>query len=81
MAGVTIHTDAFIASQLRVLNAGEIYFFSDPATLGQLLIRKNLASEPINQNVLGIPSRGWFCSEIVAPCIANANGVAKGTKL
>lgn len=81
LGGVTLHTDAFINSQLRVLNSGEIYFFSDPATLGQLLIRKALQSDPVNKNVLGIPARGWFLSEIIAPMIANANGVSKGQRL
>jgi hypothetical protein len=81
LLGVTLHTDAFINSQLRVLQPGEIYFFSQPKTLGQLLIRKQLASDPINKNVIGVPARGWFISEIVAPCIANANGVSKGRKL
>lgn len=80
LLGVTLHTDAFINSQLRVLNPGEIYFFSAPGTLGQFLIRKALASDPINKNVLGIPARGWFMSQIVAPVIVNALGVVKGTR-
>jgi hypothetical protein len=81
LLGVTMHTDAFINSQLRVLQAGEIYFFSHPKTLGQFLVRQGLVSEPINKNVLGIPARGWLIREIVAPVIVNANGVNKGTRL
>lgn len=81
LLGVTLHTDAFIQSQLRVLNAGEIYFFATPSTLGQFLVRKALESEPVNKAVMGIPARGWYLTEIVAPAIANANGVAKGVRL
>lgn len=80
LLGVTLQTDAFINSQLRVLSPGEIYFFSQPKTFGQLLIRKALASDPINKNVLGIPARGYFLSEIIAPALINANGVSKGTR-
>ena len=81
LLGVTLQTDAFIQAPQRVLSPGEIFFFSDPATLGQFLVRKQLASEPINKAVVGQPARGWFLSEIVAPVLVNANGVSKGTRL
>jgi hypothetical protein len=81
MLGVALHTDAFLDAPQRVLARGEIYFFSRPGTLGQLLTRKPLASQELNQGLIGIPARGWFLSEIVAPLIINANGVSKGSRL
>jgi hypothetical protein len=81
MLGVAIHTDAFIDSQLRVLSRGDIYFFGKPGTLGQFLIRKQLSSQELNHGLIGVPARGWYLMEIVAPAIVNANAVARGTKL
>lgn len=81
LLGVTLHTDAFINSKLRVLAAGELYFFSAPSTLGQFLTRQALSSEPVNRKIIGQPSKGWMITEIVAPAVANANGVTKGSRL
>lgn len=81
LLGVTLHTDAFINSRLRVLNAGEIYFFSHPSTLGQFLVRQALNSEPVNRKIIGQPAKGWMITEIVAPAVANANGVTRGARL
>lgn len=73
LLGVNLQTDAFIQAPQRVLSPGQIFFFSEPGTLGQLLIRKQLASEPVNHAVIGQASRGWFLTEIVAPVLANAD--------
>jgi hypothetical protein len=81
MLGVALHTDAFIDSQLRVLSRGDIYFFGKPGVLGQLLVRKQLSSQELNHGLIGIPARGWYLMEIVAPAIVNANAVAHGARL
>lgn len=79
--GVDIVTDAYIANdRLRVLQPGECFFCAHRKYLGQLMVREQLRSVPIDQYNLGRPVRGWMLISIEAAFISNVNGVARGIK-
>lgn len=81
LLNVTLISDTFLESQLRILQAGEVFFCAAPKTLGQFITRKNLVAEPVNFYPMGEPSRGWFLNSIVAVGIGNGLGVTYGKRL
>lgn len=78
---VEIHTDAFLESRLRVLNAGELYFTSQPQFLGEVLSRAAIMSTETSGANQHQSWRGWFIREILAIGIGNQNGVSRGKKI
>lgn len=81
LADVELITDGFVYDTLKVLQPGEIYFLSAPATLGMKSNMVPLMSEMVNQRLLGRPARGWFLYLRQATTIANSRGVSKGQKV
>lgn len=81
LGDVEIITDGFVYDTLKVLDPGEIYFLSAPATLGMKSNMVPLQSEMVNQRLLGRPARGWFLYLRQATILANSRGVSKGTKI
>lgn len=78
---VEIHTDAFLESRLRVLNAGELYFTAQPQFLGEVLSRAAIMSTETSGANINQAWRGWFIREILAIGIGNINGVSRGKKI
>lgn len=81
LADVEIITDGFQYDTLKVLDPGEVYFLSAPATLGMKSNMVPLQSEMVNQHMNGRPARGWFLYMRQATTIANSRGVSKGIKI
>ena len=81
LADVEIITDGFVYDTLKVLEPGEIYFLSAPATLGMKSNMVPLQSEMVNQHQVGRAARGWFLYMRQSSTIANSRGVSKGQKV
>jgi hypothetical protein len=81
MLNVTLYTDSFLESSLRVLERGDIYFLAAPKLLGQHMIRSELRAEPVPMGVLGRAARGWFLTSTSSTAIADSRGVSKAKKL
>lgn len=81
LLGVQIITDAFREPNLKVLDSGECYFCAAPQSLGGILERQAVKTEPINRYPEGIPERGWFIELIEGMAIANTHGVSKGQRV
>lgn len=79
--GVNIITDGFRFPELKVLEAGEVYFCGTPQTLGGIVQRKELTVEPINKYIVNKPARGWFMYSIEGMAIVNSRAIVKGTKV
>ncbi len=82
IGGVEVFTDGYRFDTLKVLEPGEIYMLSAPATLGAKLPMVPMYSEPINKHAVdGSPRKGWWLGQYQAIVIANSKGVSKGVKL
>jgi len=81
LADIEIITDGFRYDTLQVLDPGEVYFLSSPATLGVKANMIALNSTVVDQRMLGRAARGWFIFLRQATIIGNANGVSKGIRL
>jgi len=80
LLGLQILTDAYREPNQRVLNAGEMYITSRPDMLGAYTDRGPVNAAPIDQQLHGIPARGWFFSELLSQTLANARAVVKATR-
>lgn len=79
---VDIITDAYVGNDnLRVLNPGECFFTANRKYLGQLMIREQLRSIPVDQYNIARNVRGWMLTSIQAAWLGNVYGVARGQKL
>lgn len=79
--GVELITDAFREDKLRVLNRGEVYFFTAPKHLGQIARRQDVTSRPIDGAQEGRPYQGWYLYAIEGMAVVNSRGVAKGQRI
>ncbi len=81
LADIELVTDGFRYDTLQVLQPGEVYFLSSPATLGVKANMIALNSSVVDQRMLGRAARGWFIFLRQATIIANSRGVSKGIRL
>lgn len=81
LGDIEIVTDGFRYDTLQVLQPGEVYFLSSPATLGVKANMIALNSSVVDQRMLGRAARGWFIFLRQATVIANSRGVSKGVRL
>jgi len=81
LADIELITDGFRYDTLQVLDPGEVYFLSSPATLGVKANMIALNSSVVDQRMLGRAVRGWFIFLRQATVIANSRGVSKGIRL
>ena len=81
LADIEIITDGFRYDTLQVLDPGEVYFLSSPATLGVKANMIALNSSVVDQRMLGRAVRGWFIFLRQATLLANSRGVSKGIRL
>lgn len=81
LLGMEVLTDGYRYPTLQVLQPGEAFVVSSPVTLGTISQVKELESRAIDQYNLGRPARGWFMQQIQAQVLANARGVARGTRV
>ena len=79
--GVELFTDGYRYDSLQVLEAGEVYMLSAPATLGAKIVMRPLQSVPVDRSPFGEARRGWFLKQYQAETFANARGISKGVKL
>jgi len=79
LLGLQIITDAYREPNQKVLNAGEIYITSRPDTLGAYTDRGPVNAVPVDQQLHGIPARGWFFSELLSMVVANSRAIVKAT--
>ncbi len=78
---VSLVTDAFRYSTLRVLQDGEVYMFGPPQTVGGIAERMPLMTKPTDKYDSGIPMRGWFMELIEAMTTSNARAFSKGIRV
>jgi hypothetical protein len=76
-----IFTDGSIYDNLRVLEPGEVYLLSSPATLGGKAEAIPLTSKPIEKYQDGRPARGYFIEKYQTTFVGNSKGVSKGIKI
>ncbi len=79
--GVTITTDSFRQSNLRVLDPGEIFIVGAPINHGVFTLRGTMLSEPVNRFPQGEAKKGWFMDEIISMVLGNSLSVCRGYKI
>ena len=73
-----LNTDTFLESRLRVLSAGELFFFARSDFLGEYLIRQEMTINETDGFDFGQAWRGWFLRSIDSTSLTNIRGVSKG---
>lgn len=81
LMGMEIITDGYQYETLRVLQQGEVFVTSAPATLGTVVQRQALQADAVNTNVVGSFARGWAMEQIQAQIVANAMGVCYASRI
>jgi len=81
LGDIELITDGFRYDTLQVLQPGEVYFLSSPATLGVKANMIALNSSVVDQRMLGRAVRGWFLFLRQATVLGNSRGVSKGVRL
>jgi len=79
--GIELITDAFREERLRVLNPGEVYFFTAPKHLGVIARRQDVTSKPTDGAQEGRPYQGWYLYAIEGMAVVNSRGVTKGQRI
>lgn len=79
--GVTMNTDNFRQTNLRVLENGEVFVVGAPLNHGVFVVRGTMIAEPVNKFAEGSPKKGWFLDEIASMVLGNAMSVAQGRKI
>lgn len=80
LLGVPVTTDGFRPPEQKVLEAGEIYVFTQAEYLGGMTDRGGVIPTPLNGPMQGRSTRGWFLQELFSAAIGNTRGVAKGAR-
>ena len=78
--GMAITSDAYRHPEHRVLNQGEFYAISDPATHGQYTDRGGIETEVLTAATEKQAGKGWFMYESYSMVIANGRSIAKGIR-
>lgn len=78
--GMSITTDAYRHSRMKVLNRGEVFALASPEQLGGYTDRGPVQSVPIGPGEEKIIGKGWMMYESFAQVITNARGVALAKK-
>ena len=80
LMGVEIITDGYRLPKLKVLDPGQIYMVSSPATLGVISQLGDLNVKPIDKYSEGQPKRGWYISQTEAIALVNPKAIIRGQK-
>jgi len=80
LLGLQLITDAYREPNQKVLNAGDMYITSRPDTLGAYTDRGPVNAVPVDQQLHGIPARGWFFSELLSMTVVNSRAIVKATR-
>ena len=80
LMGVEIITDGYRLPKLKVLDQGQIYMTSSPATLGVISQLGDLNVKPIDQYSIGNAKRGWYMSQTEAMALVNPKAIIRGQK-
>ncbi|MBU0846499.1 hypothetical protein KKH23_04865 [Patescibacteria group bacterium] len=79
--GVNLITDGYRYDTLQVLQAGEIFFLGSPQTLGAIVQRAPLTTNPVNHYALGKAERGWFMQQIEGMAIVNPKAIIRAQRV
>ena len=77
--GLTIITDGFRHTNLRVLESGEVYVLGTPTLLGGYTERE-MDVEEVSGAGNGVPSKGWLFSQLISMVAHNPAAVIKGIR-
>jgi len=80
LLGLQLITDAYREPNQKVLSAGDMFIVSRPDTLGAYTDRGPVNAVPVDQQLHGIPARGWFFSELLSMTVVNSRAVVKATR-
>jgi hypothetical protein len=75
--GATVMTDGVREPTQKVLNAGEIYFFSSPEYVGEYTDRGGVQSTPLTVAETGVNGAGWHLVEYMSQALPNHRAVAR----
>jgi hypothetical protein len=81
LQGMTLITDGYRPSNLKVLGRDEIYVVADPEYHGAYTTRGGVRSTPTNGANSGETTKGWLMSETFSFVLANMRSVAKGKRI
>lgn len=81
LLGASMFTDGFRDARLQVMAEGEVLCFADPAHLGGLVQRQELAVHQTDRYALGESTKGIFMNQILGMAVGNCRGVARGFSL
>lgn len=79
--GVNLITDAFRYETLKVLEAGEVFAYGAPNTVGGVIDRGDLSAKPVDQAVNGKAEMGWFFSKVEGMSVVNNRSIVYGQRL
>jgi hypothetical protein len=79
--GVNLITDAFRYETLKVLEAGEVFAYGAPNTVGGIIDRGDLSAKPTDQAVNGKSEMGWFFSKVEGMAVVNNRSIVYGQRL
>lgn len=81
LQGMTLITDGFRPSNLKVLEKDEIYVVADPQYHAAYSTRGGVRSMPTDGANSGTTDKGWLMSETISFVLANMRSVAKGKRI
>jgi hypothetical protein len=79
--GVNLITDAFRYETLKVLEAGEVFAYGAPNTVGGIIDRGELSAKPVDQAVNGKAEMGWFFSKVEGMAVVNNRSIVYGQRM
>jgi hypothetical protein len=75
--GAAVMTDGTREPTQKVLDAGDIYFFSTPDFVGEYTDRGGVQSAPLSAAETGINGAGWHLMEYMSQAVVNHRAVAR----
>lgn len=81
LQGMTLITDGFRPSNLKVLEKDEIYVVADPEYHAAYSTRGGVRSTPTDGANSGSSDKGWLMTETLSFVLANMRSVAKGKRI